>query len=38
MLKAETPLKESRLALSRLTAENLQQGLHLLGIETLEKM
>ena len=38
MLKAETPLKESRLALSRLTAENLQQGLHLLGIETLEQM
>lgn len=38
ILKAETPLKESRLALSRLTAENLQQGLRLLGIETLEQM
>ena len=38
ILKAATPQRESRLALSMLTAESLQQGLDLLGIETLEQM
>ncbi len=38
ILKAETQQRESRLALSMLTAESLQQGLDLLGIETLEQM
>ena len=38
ILKAETQERESRLALCMLTAESLQQGLDLLGIETLEQM
>jgi arginyl-tRNA synthetase len=38
ILKAEAQLRNSRLSLSALTAETLQQGLDLLGIETLEKM
>lgn len=38
ILKADPVLRDSRLALSALTAATLQQGLDLLGIETLEKM
>lgn len=38
ILKAEAELRDSRLALCSLTASTLQQGLDLLGIETLEKM
>lgn len=38
ILKAEEELRNSRLALASLTAETLQQGLDLLGIQTLEKM
>lgn len=38
ILKADPALRDSRLALSELTASTLQQGLDLLGIETLEKM
>lgn len=38
ILKAAPDLKDSRLSLSALTAETLQQGLDLLGIETLEQM
>jgi arginyl-tRNA synthetase len=38
ILKAEAPLRESRLALASLTAETLKQGLSLLGIEPLERM
>jgi arginyl-tRNA synthetase len=38
ILKAETTLKNSRLSLAALTADTLQQGLDLLGIETLEQM
>ena len=38
ILKSEQRLKDSRLALSLLTAEALQQGLYLLGIDTLEQM
>ncbi len=38
ILKAEAQLRDSRLALSALTAATLHQGLDLLGIETLEKM
>lgn len=38
ILKADPALRDSRLALSELTASSLQQGLDLLGIETLEKM
>lgn len=38
ILKAEPQLRDSRLALSALTATALKQGLDLLGIETLEKM
>ena len=38
ILKAEPQLRDSRLALSELTAATLKQGLDLLGIETLEKM
>jgi len=38
ILKAEPALRDSRLALSALTAATLKQGLDLLGIETLEKM
>ncbi|MDP6536267.1 MAG: arginine--tRNA ligase [Gammaproteobacteria bacterium] len=38
ILKSEPQLKTSRLALSQLTAEALQQGLDLLGIDTLEQM
>ena len=38
ILKADTQLRDSRLALSALTAATLKQGLDLLGIETLEKM
>lgn len=38
ILKAEDSVRDSRLALSALTAQTLQQGLDLLGIETLEKM
>ncbi len=38
ILKAEDAVRDSRLALSGLTAETLQTGLDLLGIETLEQM
>ncbi|HVF09677.1 MAG TPA: arginine--tRNA ligase, partial [Abditibacteriaceae bacterium] len=38
VLKSEEPLRGSRLALCRLTADVLRQGLHLLGIETIEQM
>tara|TARA_B110000858_G_scaffold198527_1_gene266252 strand:- start:2047 stop:3786 length:1740 start_codon:yes stop_codon:yes gene_type:complete len=38
ILKADPTLRDSRLALSALTATTLKQGLELLGIETLEKM
>jgi len=38
ILKADAQLRDSRLALSALTAATLKQGLDLLGIETLEKM
>ena len=38
ILKAEPELRDSRLALSALAAATLQQGLALLGIETLEQM
>jgi len=38
ILKADAQLRDSRLALSELTATALKQGLDLLGIETLEKM
>lgn len=38
ILKAEAEIRDSRLALAALTATTLQQGLDLLGIETLEKM
>lgn len=38
ILKAEDATKHSRMALAALTAETLQQGLDLLGIETLEQM
>jgi arginyl-tRNA synthetase len=38
ILKAESSQAESRLALCRLTAETLQQGLELLGITPLEQM
>ena len=38
ILKADPRLRDSRLALSELTAATLKQGLDLLGIETLEKM
>ena len=38
ILKAEDELRSSRLALAALTADALQQGLNLLGIEPLEQM
>ena len=38
VLKAEEPARGSRLALCRLTADTLKQGLGLLGIPTLERM
>jgi len=38
ILKAEPAVRNSRLALAELTAEALQQGLDLLGLETLEQM
>ena len=38
ILKAEVESRNSRLSLAALTAETLQQGLDLLGIETLERM
>ncbi|MCH8174117.1 MAG: arginine--tRNA ligase [Proteobacteria bacterium] len=38
ILKAELKIRNSRLSLAALTAETLQQGLDLLGIETLEQM
>ncbi|PCJ26103.1 MAG: arginine--tRNA ligase [SAR86 cluster bacterium] len=38
ILKAEGPLRDSRLSLAALTADTLHQGLDLLGIETLEQM
>jgi arginyl-tRNA synthetase len=38
VLKSESPLRESRLALCELTARVLKQGLNLLGIETVEQM
>ncbi len=38
VLKAEEPVRSSRLALCHLTARTLKKGLDLLGIETLEKM
>jgi arginyl-tRNA synthetase len=38
VLRAEEPVRDSRLALCRLTAETLKLGLGLLGIATLERM
>ncbi|WP_431686818.1 arginine--tRNA ligase [Hahella sp. NBU794] len=38
VLKAEEPVRSSRLMLALLTAKTLKQGLDLLGIETLERM
>ncbi|RAO12196.1 Arginine--tRNA ligase [Micromonospora noduli] len=38
MLRATDELRESRLLLAELTARTLRQGLHLLGIRTLERM
>lgn len=38
VLKSESPLRESRLALCQLTGDVLKQGLKLLGIETIEQM
>jgi arginyl-tRNA synthetase len=38
VLKAEEPIKNSRLKLAKLTAETLNTGLDLLGIKTLERM
>ena len=38
ILKADKPIKSSRIALASLTAATLKEGLDLLGIETLEKM
>ncbi|RAN99178.1 hypothetical protein LAH08_03916 [Micromonospora noduli] len=38
MLRATDELRESRLLLAELTARTLRQGLHLLGICTLERM
>jgi arginyl-tRNA synthetase len=38
VLKAEEPIRSSRLSLCRLTAHILKNGLDLLGIETVEKM
>jgi arginyl-tRNA synthetase len=38
ILKATSDLRESRLALAELTAETLQEGLNLLGLDTLEQM
>jgi len=38
VLKAEEPSRSTRLALCDLTARVLQQGLEVLGIETLEQM
>lgn len=38
ILKADKPIKSSRIALASLTATTLKEGLDLLGIETLEKM
>ncbi len=38
ILKADDEIRDSRLALARLTAETLHQGLDLLGIRTLERM
>ena len=38
VLKSESPLRESRLALCELTARVLKHGLNLLGIETVEQM
>ncbi|MEY4360679.1 MAG: arginine--tRNA ligase, partial [Cyanobacteriota bacterium] len=38
VLKADEPARASRLALCRLTADTLKQGLGLLGISTLERM
>ncbi|NJR43308.1 MAG: hypothetical protein HC767_12280 [Akkermansiaceae bacterium] len=38
VLKAEEPIRSSRLALCELTARTLKQGLHLLGIDVPERM
>jgi arginyl-tRNA synthetase len=38
VLQSEPPLRGSRLALAQLTGDVLQQGLNLLGIETIEQM
>lgn len=38
VIKSESPLRESRLALCELTARVLKHGLNLLGIETVEQM
>jgi arginyl-tRNA synthetase len=38
ILKAESAVKETRLAICAITANTLHQGLDLLGIETLEQM
>lgn len=38
VVKSESPIRESRLALCELTARALKQGLNLLGIETVEQM
>ena len=38
VLKADEPVKSSRLLLCSISAETLRKGLELLGIETVEKM
>jgi arginyl-tRNA synthetase len=38
VLQSEEPYRSSRLALCKLTADVLRQGLNLLGIETVERM
>jgi arginyl-tRNA synthetase len=38
ILKAQAPVRESRLALAAITAETLHEGLGLLGLDTLEQM
>ena len=38
ILQSETEVRDSRLLLSEMTATTLQQGLSLLGIETVEQM
>ena len=38
ILNSESPYRDSRLSLCKLTADTLKLGLHLLGIPTLERM